>query len=84
MKRARRNSVDPMHLDLVTLLGTRTERGSITVHYGRNDRLDAAYARLLGHHAGVEVVAHPGGHTFVRDLRDSGQLELLLQQSLGL
>jgi hypothetical protein len=84
VKKARRNCVDPQHLDLVKLLGTHTDHGEIAVHYGRDDRLDAAHAQLLRQRTGVEAVAHPGGHVFVRDLRDSGQLEPLLRQSLGL
>jgi hypothetical protein len=84
VKKARRTGVDPEHLDLVKLLGAHTDHGKITVHYGRDDRLDAAHAHLLHRRTGVDAVAHPGGHVFVRDLRDSGQLEPLLRRSLGL
>jgi hypothetical protein len=84
VKKARRNSVDPQHIDLVRLLGTHADHAKITVHYGRDDRLDAAHADLLGHQTGVEAVAHLGGHVFVRNLRDSGQLEPLLRLSLRL
>jgi hypothetical protein len=83
IKPARQHSKDRRHIDLVRLLKTSQHHTKITVHVGAQDRKDVIAARRLGRIESVEVVAHPGDHTFVRSLRDSGALASLLRDSLG-
>jgi hypothetical protein len=80
--KARRSSVDRRHVNLVRLLSTTPDLGRISVHYGADDRRDAAYARRLANVTEVTVTCHPGDHTFVRQLRDAGELEPLLHDAL--
>ena len=82
IKKARRSSVDRRHINLVRLLSSTPDLGRISVHYGADDIRDAAYARRLATVSGVTVTAHPGDHTFVRQLRDAGELEPLLHSAL--
>lgn len=82
VKKARRNSIDPAHIDLVQLLRTSPGSTKVRVHYGTDSRLDTVCARRLGSSSRVSLTAHPGEHTFVRELRDSGSLEALLRSVL--
>jgi hypothetical protein len=53
----------------------------LVIHYCPDDNLDAIHAEHLSQHAGVELRTHEtGGHTLVKDLRDSGKLVQLIRQ----
>jgi hypothetical protein len=82
VRAGRRATVDRDHVDLVRLLRRTPHTGRITVHHGRGDVMDTRAARLLGRAPGVTVVAHPGGHLFVRKLRDTGGLGPILRDAL--
>ncbi len=79
---ARRASADVHHLDLVALLLRHPDHRPIAVHYGSGDPRDTAAAHRIGTQPGVELRAHPGGHLFVRRLRDSGELEALIRHAV--
>ena len=82
VRAARRRASDPVHLDLRRLLATTPHPGRISVHYGELDPRDTRAAGLLASVEGVDVVAHPGGHLFIRKLRDVGQLQPILEAAL--
>jgi len=82
IRRARRTATDPTHLDLVRLLRSTHRVGTVTVHYGAQDSRDTRSARRLGRLPGVQVVEHPGGHLFIRKLRDAGELLPILESAL--
>ena len=82
IRAARHAGADPSHLDLVRLLRSTPHPGRITVHYGSADPRDTRSARRLGAVPGVEVVSHPGGHLFIRKLRDAGTLQPILDSAL--
>jgi len=79
---ARRSSQSADHLDLVAFLHRHPDHQPVTVHYGSRDPRDSAAALRIGARPGVELSAHPGGHLFVRSLRDSGQLESLIRAAV--
>ena len=79
---ARRVAVDRSHLDLVRLLRTKAHPGRITVHHGEMDPMDTRSAARLGAVSGVGVTTHPGGHLFIRKLRDAGALQPILEAAL--
>jgi len=78
----RQASTDRTHIDLVRLLGTVPHPGRITVHHGELDAMDTRSARRLGEVRGVDVRSHPGGHLFIRKLRDADGLLPILDQAL--
>ena len=80
--KARRVAADRSHLDLVRLLGAKAHPGRITVHHGEMDPMDTRSASRLGAESGVEVATHPGGHLFIRKLRDAGELQPILEAAL--
>jgi hypothetical protein len=54
------------------------------IHYCSSERLDAVHARRLGSYPDVELRAYEeGGHKLVKHLRDSGELQALLQEILA-
>ena len=79
---ARRHAAERDHLDLVRLLRTRPHPGRVTVHHGERDAMDTRSAHRLGTVHGVTVAAHPGGHLFIRRLRDAGTLLPLLDRAV--
>lgn len=82
IRAGRRASADPAHIDLVRLLRTTSHPGRITVHYGERDAMDSRSARRLGGVPGVAVASHPGGHLFIRKLRDADGLVPILDRAL--
>ena len=80
--KARQVAADRSHLDLVRLLRTTAHPGRITVHHGEKDLMDTRSAARLGAESGVEVATHPGGHLFIRKLRDGGELQPMLEVAL--
>ena len=79
---ARRSASDRSHADLGRLLRSHPRHGRITVHYGDRDPRDARSARRLGRLPDVGVASHPGGHLFIRKLRDAGRLQPILTDAL--
>jgi len=82
IRRARQVATDRAHLDLVRLLRSTSRTGGVTIHYGVQDPRDGRSARRLGRLPGVRVVGHPGGHLFIRKLRDAGALLPILESAL--
>ncbi len=82
VRAARRAGTDRSHLDLERLLARTTHPGRITVHYGERDPSDSRSAERLGRLPGIGVVAHPGGHLFIRKLRESGDLQPILEAAV--
>ena len=82
VKKARASAVDRSHLDLVRLLRAHPDHGPVAVHYGNGDHADTVYASHLGRLPGVTGGGHPGGHAFVRQLRDNGELSVILKNAL--
>jgi hypothetical protein len=78
----RRAAVDHAHIDLVRLLRTSSHPDRITVHHGKGDVMDTRAAHLIGKAPGVAVESHPGGHLFVRRLRDADGLMPILNGAL--
>jgi hypothetical protein len=83
IRKARAHSVDPLHLDLLALLRAYPDHGPVDIHFGRDDRLDTRHALRLDGERGVTLASHPGGHTFVRQLRDNGELRPILEDALA-
>jgi hypothetical protein len=83
IRAARRSARDPSHLDLRRLLRSVPHPAAITVHYGVLDPRDTHSAVRLGAVPGVEVVGHPGGHLFIRKLRDAGELQPIIAAALS-
>lgn len=64
---------------------TPSRQGRVVVHYSDGDRFDNAHARRLGRHPDVELRRYDeGGHFIVKHLRDTGQLQPLLQAALSI
>jgi hypothetical protein len=84
VRKARRSGTDRCHLDLVALLREHPDHPPVSVHFGERDPRDTRAAHALGRVDGVELIGHPGGHLFVRKLRDAGGLEPVLAAALGL
>lgn len=82
IRKGRRVATDPSHLDLVRLLRSTGRTGSVSVHYGVQDPRDSRSARRLGRLPGVRTVGHPGGHLFIRKLRDAGTLLPILESAV--
>jgi hypothetical protein len=82
VRAARRATSDRSHIDLERLLRGQPRHGRITVHYGERDTRDARAALRLGGLPGIGAVAHPGGHLFIRKLRDAGELQPILEGAL--
>jgi len=84
IKKARANCSDRRHIDLVRLLKSSAGHGRVSVHFGTSDIRDAAYAKRLAPLENVFVTPHVGGHEFVRELRDAGELTPILSAALHL
>ena len=82
VRAARRAASDRSHVDLERLLHAHPGHGPVTVHYGDLDPRDTRSALRLGRLPGVRAVAHPGGHLFIRKLRDAGELQPILEAAL--
>lgn len=82
VRAARRAAVDRAHLDLERLLAAHPDHGRITIHYGELDPRDTRSAMRLARLPGIRVVGHPGGHLFIRKLRDAGALQPVLADAL--
>lgn len=76
--------IDSAILDLRQMLAERRSRPGLHLYVAEDDPLDVAHAERVVTHPAVQVHRYPrGGHTLVRDLRDSGELEQLLARALN-
>ncbi len=82
VRAGRRAARDGAHVDLVRLLRTTPHPGRITVHYGELDPMDTRSAHRLENLPGVTAESHPGGHLFIRKLRDADGLLPILERGL--
>jgi hypothetical protein len=79
----RSHCVDRQHLDLLAVLRSYPDERPVEIHYGRDDRQDTQHALRVEGESDVKLVSHPGGHTFVRQLRGNGLLRKIIEQALA-
>lgn len=71
------------YFDLRRVLSRHSRKTVIHVHFPDGHRLDRLHSRRLGSHESVVLHPYPhGAHNLIKQLRDAGELEALLRQSL--